>query len=85
MYERFFDGVEPVGNHGNNQGLVGRLVGLDAAGQGVGQIKDIQFSKECKVENGTLYVDPDAVKAFMYEDDDVKAMMVVRLRLASTP
>ena len=26
------------------------------------QIKDIQFSKECKVENGTLYVDPDAVK-----------------------
>ncbi len=37
------------------------------------QIKDIQFSKECKVENGTLYVDPDAVKAFMYEDDDVKA------------
>lgn len=37
------------------------------------QIKDIQFSKECKVENGTLYVDPDAVKAFLYEDDDVKA------------
>ena len=37
------------------------------------QINDIQFSKECKVENSTLYVDPDAVKAFMYEDDDVKA------------
>ena len=37
------------------------------------QIKDIQFSKECKVENGTLYVDPDAVKAYLYEDDDVKA------------
>ena len=37
------------------------------------QINDIQFSKECKVENGTLYVDPDVVKAFMYEDDDVKA------------
>ena len=37
------------------------------------QIKDIQFSKECKVENNTLYVDPEAVKAFMYEDDDVKA------------
>lgn len=37
------------------------------------QIKDIQFSKECKVDNGTLYVDPEAVKAFMYEDDDVKA------------
>ncbi len=37
------------------------------------QINDIQFSKECKVENNTLYVDPEAVKAFMYEDDDVKA------------
>ena len=37
------------------------------------QINDIQFSKECKVENHTLYVDPEAVKAFMYEDDDVKA------------
>ena len=37
------------------------------------EIQDIQFSKECKVENGTLYVDADAVKAFMYEDDDVKA------------
>lgn len=40
---------------------------------GYTQINDIQISKECKVENGTLYVDPDAVKAFMYEDDDVKA------------
>ena len=37
------------------------------------QIKDIQFSKENKVENSTLYVDPETVKAFMYEDDDVKA------------
>ncbi len=37
------------------------------------QINDIQFSKECKVANNTLFVDPDAVKAFMYEDDDVKA------------
>ena len=37
------------------------------------QIKDIQFSKENKVENSILYVDPEAVKAFMYEDDDVKA------------
>ena len=36
-------------------------------------INNIQISKECKVENGTLYVDPEAVKAFMYEDDDVKA------------
>ena len=37
------------------------------------QINDIQISKECKVENNTLYVDPEAVKAFMFEDDDVKA------------
>ena len=37
------------------------------------EINDIQFSKECKVENKTLYVDAEAVKAFMYEDDDVKA------------
>lgn len=37
------------------------------------QIKDIQFSKECKVENGTLYVNADEVKAFVYGDDDVKA------------
>lgn len=37
------------------------------------QINDIRFSKDCKVEDGILYVDPEAVKAFMYEDDDVKA------------
>ena len=36
------------------------------------QITDIQFSEESKVENGTLFVDAEAVKAFMYEDDDVK-------------
>ena len=36
------------------------------------QINDIQFSKECKVENGTLYVDPEAVRAFVYEEDDVR-------------
>ena len=36
------------------------------------QINDIQFAKECKVENGTLFVDADAVRAFLYEDDDVK-------------
>ncbi len=40
---------------------------------GLIQIKDIQFSKECKVENGTLFVNADEVKAFVYEDDDVKA------------
>lgn len=37
------------------------------------QIKDIQFSKECKVENGTLYVNADEVKEFVFKDDDVKA------------
>ena len=37
------------------------------------KINDIQLSKECKVENGTLYIDPEVVKAYMYEDDDVKA------------
>ncbi len=36
------------------------------------QMKDIQFSKECKVENGTLYVNPDQVIDFLYQDDDVK-------------
>ena len=36
------------------------------------QIKDIQFSNECKVENGTLYVDADALRAHVYGDDDVK-------------
>ena len=28
------------------------------------EIKDIQFSNECKVENGTLFVNADDVKAF---------------------
>ena len=36
------------------------------------QIKDIQFSNECKVENGTLYVDADALRSHVYGDDDVK-------------
>ncbi len=36
------------------------------------QINDIQFSNECKVENGTLFVDAEAVKAFLYQDDDVR-------------
>lgn len=37
------------------------------------QIRDIQFSKECKVESGTLYVNADEVKDFIFQDDDVKA------------
>ena len=37
------------------------------------QITDIQFSKDCKVESGTLYVNADEVKDFIFQDDDVKA------------
>ena len=37
------------------------------------EIKDIQFSNESKVENGTLFINADAVKEFVYQDDDVKA------------
>ncbi|WP_312280650.1 glycine/sarcosine/betaine reductase component B subunit [Oscillibacter sp.] len=37
------------------------------------QIRDIQFSKECKVENGTLSVNADEVMDFIFKDDDVKA------------
>ena len=37
------------------------------------EIKDIQFSNESKVENGTLFVNADDVRAFVYADDDVKA------------
>ena len=39
------------------------------------EIKDIQFSIECKVEDGILYVDAEAVKSFVYQDDDVKACL----------
>ncbi len=37
------------------------------------QIRDIQFSKECKVEDGTLSVNADEVMDFIFKDDDVKA------------
>ena len=37
------------------------------------QIQDIQFSKECKVENGTLFVNADEVMDFVFKDDDAKA------------
>jgi len=36
-------------------------------------IKDIQFSEECKVDCGTLYVNPQEVLDFIYANDDVKA------------
>jgi len=35
-------------------------------------IADIQFAKVSKVEDGTLYVDQEALKAFLYQDDDVR-------------
>ena len=37
------------------------------------RITDIQFAKVCKVENGVLYVDPEALRAYLYEDDDIRA------------
>lgn len=37
------------------------------------EIKDIQFSKESKLENGILFVNVDEAKNFVFEDDDVKA------------
>lgn len=37
------------------------------------EIKDVQFSKETKVENGTLFVNADEVLAHVFQDDDVKA------------
>ena len=37
------------------------------------EIKDIQFSKESKLENGILFVNAGEAKNFVFEDDDVKA------------
>ncbi len=39
------------------------------------QINDIQFSKECKVEDGVLYVNADEVKEFVFQDGDVEACL----------
>ncbi|MGD9569799.1 MAG: glycine/sarcosine/betaine reductase component B subunit [Sedimentibacter sp.] len=36
-------------------------------------IKDIQFAEESKVENGTLYVNKEAVKALILEDQNFKS------------
>ena len=40
---------------------------------GIIQIKDVQFSSECAVKDGILYVNPEDVKAFVYDNDDVKS------------
>ena len=37
------------------------------------EIKDIQFSKESKLENGIHFVNADEAKNFVFGDDDVKA------------
>ena len=37
------------------------------------RIADIRFAKECRVEDGVLYVDPEALRANLYEDDDIRA------------
>ena len=37
------------------------------------QINDVQFSNECAVKDGILYVNPEDVKAFIYDNDDVKS------------
>ena len=37
-------------------------------------IKDIQFSEECKVENGCLYVDPKKLEELVLEDSRVKSV-----------
>lgn len=37
------------------------------------KINDVQFSNECAVKDGILYVNPEDVKAFVYDNDDVKS------------
>jgi len=37
------------------------------------KINDVQFSNECAVKDGILYVNPEDVKAFVYDHDDCKA------------
>lgn len=40
---------------------------------GLIEISDIKISKECKVENGTLFVNTDKLWEFVCEDEDVQA------------
>ena len=37
------------------------------------QIKDVQFSDECVIKDGILYVRAEDVKDFVYADSDVQA------------
>ena len=36
------------------------------------QINDIQFASESKVENGTIYVNAEELKALLLEDENLK-------------
>ena len=44
-------------------------------------IKDIQFSEECKVEAGCLYVDPKKLEELVLEDSRVKSVSFVPNRV----
>ena len=39
-------------------------------------IQDIQLSNESKVENGTLYVDPEAIKKIVLEEENIQSVEV---------
>ena len=45
------------------------------------QINDIQFASESKVENGTIYVNAEELKALLLEDENLKS---VELEIAKT-
>ena len=38
------------------------------------QINDIQFASESKVENGTIYVNAEELKALLLEDENLKSV-----------
>lgn len=40
-------------------------------------INDIQFASESKIENGVLYVDEEAVKAIVLEDEKSKMLNLI--------
>ena len=41
---------------------------------GIIPINDIQFGAESKVENGTIYVNADELKALILEDENLKSV-----------
>ena len=60
---------------------------------GIIPINDIQFGAESKVENGTIYVNADELKALILEDENLKsveldmarAFVSCRLKTLSSP